>query len=105
MERNYSSIFSWEIPWAEESGRLYSPWGFKSVRHNLMTNKKQLIAIHFSLYTLLLCPTSFGIFSLLFSFIFKHFLIPLVIFVFSLFKNVLLNFHFCEICSFLFVLT
>ena len=25
-----SSILAWEIPWTEESGGLYSPWGHKS---------------------------------------------------------------------------
>ena len=24
-----SSILAWEIPWTEEPGRLYSPWGCK----------------------------------------------------------------------------
>ena len=23
----YSSMLAWEIPWTEESGGLYSPWG------------------------------------------------------------------------------
>ena len=23
----YSSILTWRIPWTEEPGRLYSPWG------------------------------------------------------------------------------
>ena len=23
----HSSILAWEIPWTEEPGRLYSPWG------------------------------------------------------------------------------
>ena len=26
----HSSILAWRIPWAEEPGRLYSPWGCKS---------------------------------------------------------------------------
>ena len=25
----YSSILAWEIPWTEEPGMLYSPWGCK----------------------------------------------------------------------------
>ena len=25
----HSSIFAWEIPWTEETGRLYSPWSRK----------------------------------------------------------------------------
>ena len=30
----HSSIFAWEMPWAEEPVRLYSLWGFR-VRHDL----------------------------------------------------------------------
>ena len=26
---NYSSTLAWKIPWMEEPGRLYSPWGSK----------------------------------------------------------------------------
>ena len=26
----HSSILTWEIPWTEEPGGLYSPWGLKS---------------------------------------------------------------------------
>ena len=33
----HSSILAWEIPWTEESGRLYSLWGLKRVRHDLAT--------------------------------------------------------------------
>ena len=25
----HSSILAWDIPWTEEPGRLYSPWGHK----------------------------------------------------------------------------
>ena len=25
----HSSTFAWRIPWTEEPGRLYSPWGCK----------------------------------------------------------------------------
>ena len=25
----HSSILAWRIPWAEEAGGLYSPWGHK----------------------------------------------------------------------------
>ena len=28
----HSSILAWEIPWTEEPGGLYSPWGHKRVR-------------------------------------------------------------------------
>ena len=27
----HSSILAWEIPWTEEPGRLYSPWGHKEL--------------------------------------------------------------------------
>jgi len=27
----YSSILAWIIPWAEEPGRLHSPWGRKEL--------------------------------------------------------------------------
>ena len=27
----YSSILAWRIPWTEESGGLYSPWGHKEL--------------------------------------------------------------------------
>ena len=33
----YSSILAWRIPWTEEPGGLYSPWGHKRVGHNLVT--------------------------------------------------------------------
>ena len=26
---SHSSILAWKIPWTEETGRLYSPWGCK----------------------------------------------------------------------------
>ena len=28
---NHSSILAWRIPWIEEPGRLYSPWGHKEL--------------------------------------------------------------------------
>ena len=28
-KNTHSSILAWRIPWAEEPGRLYSPWGCK----------------------------------------------------------------------------
>ena len=34
------SIFAWEIPWTEETGRLQST-GHKRVRHNLTTKQQQ----------------------------------------------------------------
>ena len=33
----HSSILAWEIPWTEEPGRLWSPWGCKRVGHDLVT--------------------------------------------------------------------
>ena len=27
----HSSILAWRIPWTEEPGRLYSPWGHKEL--------------------------------------------------------------------------
>ena len=27
----HSSVLAWEIPWTEEPGRLYSPWGGKVI--------------------------------------------------------------------------
>ena len=32
-----SSILDWRIPWTEESGGLYSPWGHR-VGHDLVTD-------------------------------------------------------------------
>ena len=26
---SHSSIFAWEMPWTEDPGGLYSPWGHK----------------------------------------------------------------------------
>ena len=37
----HSSILAWEIPWTEEPGRLYSPWGRKRVGPNLATKQRQ----------------------------------------------------------------
>ena len=34
----HSSILAWRIPWTEEPGGLYSPWGSQSVRPNWSTN-------------------------------------------------------------------
>ena len=36
-----SSILAWEIPGTEERGGLYSPWGCKRVRHDLVTKQQQ----------------------------------------------------------------
>ena len=37
----YSSILAWRIPWTEEPGGLYSPWGHKRVGHDLVTKPSQ----------------------------------------------------------------
>ena len=37
-----SIILSWLIPWTEEPGGLYSPWGPKRVGHNLATRQQQI---------------------------------------------------------------
>ena len=29
-----SSILAWKIPWTEESGELYSPWGLRESKHD-----------------------------------------------------------------------
>ena len=38
-----SSILAWEIPWTEEPGGLYSPWGCKRVGHDLATKQQQIV--------------------------------------------------------------
>ena len=43
---HHSSILAWRIPWTEEPGRLYSPWGCKE---SDMTEK---LNFHFSLFIL-----------------------------------------------------
>ena len=35
----HSNILPWEIPWTEEPGGLYSPWGHKRVRHDVATKQ------------------------------------------------------------------
>ena len=30
----HSSILAWKIPWMEDPGRLYSPWGLQRVGHD-----------------------------------------------------------------------
>ena len=37
----HSSILAWEISWTEEPVRLYSPWGHKRVRHDLVSKQQQ----------------------------------------------------------------
>ena len=37
---SHSSILAWKIPWTEEYGRLYSPWGHKRVGHDLATTQQ-----------------------------------------------------------------
>ena len=36
----HSSILAWEIPWTEEHGGLYGPWGSKRLGHDLVTEKQ-----------------------------------------------------------------
>ena len=36
------SILAWDIPWPEEPGGLYSPWGRKRVRRDLVTKQQFL---------------------------------------------------------------
>ena len=33
----HSSILAWEIPWTEESGRFYNPWGVTRIGHTETT--------------------------------------------------------------------
>ena len=37
----HSSILAWRIPWTEEPGRLWGPWGHR-VRHDWVTNTRTL---------------------------------------------------------------
>ena len=37
----HSSILAWEIPWTDEPGGLYSPWGCKRVRYDITTKQQQ----------------------------------------------------------------
>ena len=40
----HSSILAWRIPWTEEPGRLYSPWGHKkSDASEQSSNHNQLV--------------------------------------------------------------
>ena len=36
----HCSILAWEIPWTEEHGGLYGPWGSKRLGHDLVTEKQ-----------------------------------------------------------------
>ena len=42
----HSSILAWEILWTEEVCGLYSPWGCKIVRHDLVTKQQYIIYTH-----------------------------------------------------------
>ena len=44
----HSSILAWEIPWTEET--VYSPWGHKRVRHNLVTKTSIFIESEHELF-------------------------------------------------------
>ena len=37
----HSSILAWEIPWTEEPGGLYSPWGHRRVGQDLTITTKE----------------------------------------------------------------
>ena len=37
----HTSTLAWEIPWTQEPGGLYSPWGHKRIRHDLATKQQQ----------------------------------------------------------------
>ena len=37
----HSNVLAWEIPWAEEPGRLQPTGGQKKVRHDLATKQQQ----------------------------------------------------------------
>ena len=41
----HSSILAWEIPWKEEPGKLYSPWGCKELdmTEQLKNNNSKVI--------------------------------------------------------------
>ena len=36
---------SWKIPWTEEPLGLYSSWGYKRVRHDLVTKQQCIVEI------------------------------------------------------------
>ena len=37
----HSSVLAWRIPWTEEPGGLYCPWGHKRVGHNSVAKQQQ----------------------------------------------------------------
>jgi len=54
----HSSIFAWRIPWAEEHGRLYSPWGHKEldvtnqlIHTHVSSNRGKMVLPLFSTYS------------------------------------------------------
>ena len=45
---SHSSVLAWEIPWTEEPGGLQSsPWGCKTVGHDLVTQQQQPLKHNF----------------------------------------------------------
>ena len=36
-----SRILAWDIPWTEEPGGGYGPWGHKTVRHDLAAKERK----------------------------------------------------------------
>ena len=54
----HSSILAWRIPWAEEHGRLYSPWGHKELdmtkqltHTHVTSNRGKMVLPLFSTYS------------------------------------------------------
>ena len=54
----HSSILAWEIPWKEELGRLYSPWGHKELdmtkqltHTHVTSNRGKMVLPLFSTYS------------------------------------------------------
>ena len=41
----HSIILAWKIPWTEDPGGLYSPWGHKRVEHILVTKQYKRITL------------------------------------------------------------
>ena len=42
----HSSTLAWKIPWTEEPGRLYSPWGHKELDTTEQLSHKLMFLIH-----------------------------------------------------------
>ena len=50
----HSSILAWRIPWTEEPGGTYSPWGHKALdtteREPLSSTKKETTTLRWNLF-------------------------------------------------------